>query len=721
MNRQQRRASAKRALQQPSVHPGRNLSEMANLGIRQAVDLGLAGKPREAAAEYRRVLSIQPGNAVAHSNLGCVLSELREFEPAEVHFKRAIALRPGLADSYANFSYLMLKRCSYEEAESLARKCITLDSRHVNGWINLGCAMRGLGRPTDARQAFLTATLLAPERAQAWCFLGDAHLADQEIQLAKECFERAIAIDPRNADAHGGLGVVLSCSRDWDRGIASLARALSIDPLNVKALMNMGAGLYMQSHPEAAKHAYRKAVEAAPDNDAAKLKLATIMPLIVRSDAELIRWHLGAINELSALLEHTPLKIADPFLEVNFTNFHSGYFGLNEIEINRTLAQVFLKACPALAWTAPHCESWTKPERVRVGVVTAFAQDHIVHELFQAIRQHFDRERFEVIAFTPCRRGAQSPAAAAEANAARVLPASIFEARRTIAEARLDAMFYLDVFVDPFIYFLSFARLAPVQCTTWGHPVTTGLPNMDYFISADDWEPEHADAHYTERLVRLRELPMYFGRPPVPEKSLDRVQLGLPADAKLYTCMQSLFKLHPDFDEALGSILRRDPKGRILLLTGEHQNWNKIFAERFSARFADVMDRLFFTRRLSRREYLALLMESDAVLDPFHWGGGNTTIEALAVGIPVPTLPAPYLRGRLTLGFYRKMGIPELIASNAQEFVELNYRIANDPDFRAAMKARIEERLPLLYGNMEAIRELESFFLRAIEAAGGGR
>src|SRR5208283_3653511 len=113
--------------------------------------------------------------------------------------------------------------------------------------------------------------------------------------------------------------------------------------------------------------------------------------------------------------------------------------------------------------------------------------------------------------------------------------------------------------------------------------------------------------------------------------------------------------------------------------------------------FADVTDRLFSTRRLSRREYLALLMESDAVLDPFHWGGGNTTIEALAAGIPVPTLPAPYLRGRLTLGFYRKLGIPELIASNAQEFAELNYRIANDPEFRSAMKARVEERLPLLY------------------------
>ena len=691
---------------------------MASLGIRQAVDLGLAGKPREASAEYRRVLSMQPGNAVAHSNLGCVLSELGEFEQAEVHFKRAIVLRPGLADSYANFSYLMLKRYRYEEAESLARKCIALDSRHVNGWINLGCALRGLGRPTEARQAFLSATLLAPSRAQAWCFLGDAHLADQEMQLAKECFERAIALDPRNADAHGGLGVLLTCSRHWDQGLASLARALSIDPGNVKALMNLGAGLYMQSHPEAAKHAYRKAVEAAPDNDAAKLKLATIMPLIVRSDAELIGWHLGAINELSTLLEHTPLKIADPFLEVNFTNFHSGYFGLNELEINRTLAQVYLKACPSLGWTAPHCGSWAKPARPRVGIITAFAQDHIVHELFQAIQQHFDRERFEVIAFAPCRRGTQAPDSRA-AKPARVLPASIFEARKIIADAQLDVMFYLDVFVDPFIYFLSFARLAPVQCTTWGHPVTTGLPNMDYFISADDWEPENAESHYTERLVRLGELPMYFGKPPVPEKSLDRGQLGLPAEAKLYTCMQSLFKLHPEFDEALGSLLRRDPKGRILLLTGEHPNWNKVFAERFSGRFADVTDRLFFTRRLSRGEYLALLMESDAVLDPFQWGGGNTTIEALAAGIPVPTLPAPYLRGRLTLGFYRKMGIPELIARNTQEFVELNYRIANDPEFRSALKTRVEERLPLLYEKIEAIRELERFFLDALEAKSG--
>jgi len=691
---------------------------MASLGIRQAVDLGLAGKPREASAEYRRVLSMQPGNAVAHSNLGCVLSELGEFEQAEVHFKRAIVLRPGLADSYANFSYLMLKRYRYEEAESLARKCIALDSRHVNGWVNLGCALRGLGRPTEARQAFLSATLLAPSRAQAWCFLGDAHLADQEMQLAKECFERAIALDPRNADAHGGLGVLLTCSRHWDQGLASLARALSIDPGNVKALMNLGAGLYMQSHPEAAKHAYRKAVEAAPDNDAAKLKLATIMPLIVRSDAELIGWHLGAINELSTLLEHTPLRIADPFLEVNFTNFHSGYFGLNELEINRTLAQVYLKACPSLGWTAPHCGSWAKPARPRVGIITAFAQDHIVHELFQAIQQHFDRERFEVIAFAPCRRGTQAPDSRA-AKPARVLPASIFEARKIIADAQLDVMFYLDVFVDPFIYFLSFARLAPVQCTTWGHPVTTGLPNMDYFISADDWEPENAESHYTERLVRLGELPMYFGKPPVPEKSLDRGQLGLPAEAKLYTCMQSLFKLHPEFDEALGSLLRRDPKGRILLLTGEHPNWNKVFAERFSGRFADVTDRLFFTRRLSRGEYLALLMESDAVLDPFQWGGGNTTIEALAAGIPVPTLPAPYLRGRLTLGFYRKMGIPELIARNTQEFVELNYRIANDPEFRSALKTRVEERLPLLYEKIEAIRELERFFLDALEAKSG--
>jgi protein O-GlcNAc transferase len=716
MNRHDRRALAKLGTNPERVlRPGR-APRIADVTLENAVMLGRAGKLDAAVAEYRGLLAKEPGNALAHSNLGCVLTQLRKLDEATLHFRRAIALKPNFADAYSNLACLVLDQRNYAEAEALARRCVTIDPRAVKAWISLGCAVYNQGNVTDAKDCFRKATELDPNHTQAWVLLGNAMFANREALPARECFNRAIALDARNAEAHAGLGAVLTWCGLYDQGGQSLAHALSLNPRNPNALMNLAASFYMRSEAEAAKQAYRAAIELAPDLDAAKVKFATTVPLIVTSKDEIGRYHAGVVSELERLLAAGPLRIADPYLHVNLTNFHTGYYGLNEAEINRGLAQVLLKACPELDWVAPHCRTWNKPERLRVGIITAFSQDHIVGELFRAVAKHFDRKRFEVIAFYPPLKEATASQMAPDADQTIVLPPSLFDARKAVADVKPDVMFFLDTFVDPFIYFLSFARLAPVQCTTWGHPITTGLPNMDFFISADDWEHPDADPHYTERLVKLKEMPMYFGKPPLPEHPMDRSKLGLPEDAKLYACIQSLFKLHPDFDQALGNILRRDRKGILFLLTGQHPHWNVIFMRRFRSAFADVANRLIFLPRISRTEYLALLMASDAILDPFHWGGGNTTIEALACGVPVPTLPAAYLRGRLTLGFYRKMAMPELITGSSEEFVELNCRIANDADFRAELKRKVAERLPLLYQNIGAIRELERFFLKITDA-----
>src|SRR5207249_4355624 len=105
-----------------------------------------------------------------------------------------------------------------------------------------------------------------------------------------------------------------------------------------------------------------------------------------------------------------------------------------------------------------------------------------------------------------------------------------------------DLLFYADIGMDAISYFLAYARLAPVQCVTWGHPVTTGIPNVDAFLSADVLEPPGAEAHYSERLVRLGRLPTWYECPIVPAEPAGRAALGLPADATLYVCPQSLFK-----------------------------------------------------------------------------------------------------------------------------------------------------------------------------------
>jgi predicted O-linked N-acetylglucosamine transferase (SPINDLY family) len=131
----------------------------------------------------------------------------------------------------------------------------------------------------------------------------------------------------------------------------------------------------------------------------------------------------------------------------------------------------------------------------------------------------------------------------------------------------LDVLFYPEVGMDPLTYTLAFSRLAPVQCATWGHPVTTGLPAIDYFLSSVDLETEEADGHYTEKLVRLPRLGVCYERPPMPAPA-ERTSLGLPERGHLYACPQSPFKFHPDFDAILGGIPAPRPEGVLVLAGG---------------------------------------------------------------------------------------------------------------------------------------------------------
>src|SRR5206468_560849 len=137
--------------------------------------------------------------------------------------------------------------------------------------------------------------------------------------------------------------------------------------------------------------------------------------------------------------------------------------------------------------------------------------------------------------------------------------------------------------MDWFIYYLAFSRRAPVQSIICGHPDTSGLPTIYYFLSSALIEAEDADTHYTEELIRLPSLPTYYRKPTAPAKPKTRADLGLPDDKVLYLCPQSLFKLHPDFDGLLRTILEAVPNSWLVLLEGH----DRPFTTQMILRFAD--------------------------------------------------------------------------------------------------------------------------------------
>ena len=394
---------------------------------------------------------------------------------------------------------------------------------------------------------------------------------------------------------------------------------------------------------------------------------------------------------------------------------------ITDKEIQKEIASFFIHICSDLDWVpSDYKKQQRRYDKIKIGIISTFLYDHTIGRLNHGIIKKLSRGKFHVELFRfPGREDRLSEAINSAADEVVILPTKLALVRQEIAEHSLDILFYLDIGMESLTYFLAFSRLAPVQCVTWGHPVTTGIPNVDYFISSESAEPPGAEGHYSERLILLKRLGVYYYRPELPQMLPSRDNFDLPRDHNLYVCPQTLFKFHPDFDDVLGAILRRDPHGLLILIEGEHEHWAKLLHDRFTRTFPDAVDRVRFLPRMSREDFLSLLMVADVLLDTIHFGGGNTSLEAFAFGVPIVTLPGRFLRGRLTLALYKQTGVMDCVANDTDSYVNIAVKLANDKAWRDEIKGKIRAGADVLYEDIEAVRELEGFFEWAVEAEGG--
>ena len=403
------------------------------------------------------------------------------------------------------------------------------------------------------------------------------------------------------------------------------------------------------------------------------------------------------------------------------TTFYLAYHGRDDRALHAKVAALHLRACPSLGYVAPHCAAGRPrggERRLRIGFVSRYLYDHSIGNVTRGLIAKLDKSRFSVriFGFRPP-FDANSRDMASHADDWVVLGREIAGAREAIARHELDVLFYPDVGMDPFTYFLTFARLARVQCTTWGHPVTTGVPAMDYYLSTDYFEPENGADHYSETLEVLRDVafPGYYYRPALPQ-IVPREQVGFDRDRHIYFCPQALFKFHPDFDPILARILRQDPRGQIVVVADADRDGYRLgrLVKRLRRSLGDVMERVVFLPRTAGRDgYMQRLQACDVVLDTVQYCGGNTSLEAISAGALVVTLPAATMRGRHTYGFYRKMGFTKTVASTPGEYAELAVRIATDASLRARLQAEQAGRAGALYEDRGAVAQIESFFERA--------
>lgn len=724
--------------------------DLATVVLRHARNLEDRADLVAAEAAYHRLVAIDPDHkeawtrllriALAHGNMDAIAAALA---PALRHFP----IDPDVLVAAAEYEVL---RADVAAALGHLRIAIAIDSVHRDAGLYMGALLARTGQLEEAIAQLQRTTAAHPSAASALTELqrlngqrghhlhansvgqrADAlHLAKLEIQrpiinlihaqkfdqarAAIDALQKANRLDPNAALLRG---VMLDRMREPEDASAWYGRAYDLDPDDLVCGCRWATRLASGGAIEASNRVLDRLLLRSPEFSVARVRRALTLPPVAPDLATLERSRAEFEQGVRGLLASTP-PLGPDDLSLLRANFFLGYQGGDDRPLQEHLATYYKRASPGLEFEAPHVRKRTTRAKLRVGLLSAFFSRHIVSVLYRGIIERLDRQRFEVILIHSADGSfdATTKELDAAVDGAVYLPIGLLASQKVVADLELDILMYPDIGMSHENYFLAFGRYARVQCTSWGHPMTAGLAQIDYFISSKRLEVPHADAHYSEKLVRFNNLPCYYHSiAAYPE--LDRAARRLSEEGNLYGCLQSLFKMHPSYDAALAGILRADPNGTIIAITDQRSTWADLLRARWAREMPDVAHRIRFVPMMDHPEFLSLLSGVDVAIDTYPFAGGNTSLQAIGVGTPLVTLPSEFMRGRCTYGAYDQIGYHGLIARDVDHYVELAVRTANDRAFRADAVDAIKSGASRIFETQSVIDEFNDFFVAAYEAS----
>ena len=300
---------------------------------------------------------------------------------------------------------------------------------------------------------------------------------------------------------------------------------------------------------------------------------------------------------------------------------------------------------------------------------------------------------------------------------------TLASARKILEPYKFDFIVYPDIGMKLLPTLLAYSRIAPVQITTWGHSETSGIDTIDYFVSSSIFEKdiEYSEKHYTEKLILFKSLGTFYISPhklfidnnPAHKNNIKkfktREEYGYKTIQNIYVCLQTFYKLNKEFEKCLSRILELDPNGIIFL--SNTFPFCKSHLTRIKNIFGnDKIKRLRWFGSLEKDDFLNLVSICDVCLDPFPFGGFNTSYDAFAYNIPVVTLDGNFLHGRFTSGLYRKMGLNECIVNTSEEYAKLSSNIGINEKLRHKINRNIEMKKHLIFQEQESVDEWNSLF-----------
>ncbi|MDB5272844.1 MAG: lipoprotein [Chitinophagaceae bacterium] len=659
---------------------------------------------------YKEALKVIPKQPDALHLLGIAYCSQQNFSQGIIYLEKAATALPDHAVVLTNLSNAYLKVEEYSKALPLLQKSVTIKPDFDEAWHKLANTLKALNRIEEAIQAYHKTLELNPNHFNAYYNLGNTMMLLGNYKTAIAQYEKSISLQPDFASAHNNLGIVLL---EWDRveeAEQHYLRALQLQPGYTEAIKNLVQLYHKAGKEQEAMQWNKELLRLNPDHALLRFAIETHAPVIAVSNAEIDAYR----HHIVSLLDNANPMHFNSVEKLTEYACHPSSDLIYQGRLDRTLKEKYVQLFQAL----PRAMVQHTNSKPRVGFVVTAGHEGVFLKCMKGILNHINTDLFEVSVVCSLPNGEKIIAPALNNSAIKFvnLPAKFNEAYQLLVYANFDVLHYWEIGTDATNYFLALTKPAKIQVTSWGWPSTSGMKTVDYFISQKNLEPQQAQEHYTEKLVLFDKLPVYYYRPQVPASLKTLASYGLPNDKHLYLCQQNLRKVHPDFDAVVASILERDKEGMVLFIKDKQDAITRKLQQRLSSTMGPAFSRVIFLERMPEEDYLGLLSQCSVALDTLHYGGGaNTIYDAIQAEVPVITLEGYKHSGRFATAALRQLKATDTIAYTVQEYVDKAVAVASDASLRLAIVEKMKRGSSAIFEDLEAVRELENFFLEKIK------
>ncbi len=540
------------------------------------------------------------------------------------------------------------------------------------------------------------------------------HLQKKNFGKSAGLFEKLISVYPENLSILRNLINCYMQLGQFEKAETYIKKLIIIKPDEPYVYQTLASVLKDQDKLEEAELVINQGLKNKLINEKWEIQKNFFFPKIPFNRNEIKKYRQKIKEEIEKILNinfQTKLDydkdqiIVPPHVDLSYSDH-------DNLELNKKNVLAFKKLFRVL--NDEYLSKRKIQGKIRIGVISEFFTDHTIGKLYKDIIFSLDKNKFETFIFhsqktypgeifNEFKKKEEEGILKNE-----LLPIKLFEKINVIKNFEFDIIFYPDIGLSIEFYYLALMRLARYQITTFGHPETTGSKSIDYYLISKNCVNKNTQKHYSEKLLLMNYLPMVYPKPIV-KKKLSKNDLQR---KNIYSCPQTLFKIHPDFDQIIFDIIKMDKKAIIYLIKDRNKLWYKKLINRLSNNNKYDPTKIIFLDPLNYEDYLLHIGKASVLLDPIYYGAGNSFFESMLFGTPTITFPTDHIKSRLVLGAYKQMEIADPpIAKDIKNYVDLAVHYANRDDIGKLKKIYREAAEKKLFNTKEAGEEFNRILL----------